>query len=144
MLAIPLPWLWWKCATADPVMYETSMRALEVLKRRLDGDDHLVARIEHLIAASGQRPPTLAQLAKRVHMSTRTVIRHLRRAGTTYQQLVDAHRREQALTLLRTRDIDIAEVGYHLGYQDPANFGRACRRWFGMAPSRCRVQLLDT
>jgi AraC-like DNA-binding protein len=77
-------------------------------------------------------------------MSTRTVIRHLRRAGTTYQALADAHRREQAARLLATRDLDIAEVGYCLGYQDPASFGRACRRWFGMAPSRYRIRLQDS
>jgi AraC-like DNA-binding protein len=143
-LAIPLSWLWVKCPTADPVAFAASLRTLETLERRLEGQDHLVARVDHLIAASGQCPPTLEQLAKRVHMSTRTVIRHLRRAGTTYQDVVDAHRREQAQALLGTRDLDIAEVGYCLGYQDPASFGRACRRWFGMAPSRYRVHLLDS
>lgn len=142
-VAIPLTWLYLACPTADPAMYETSMRTLETLRRRLEGADYLVARVEQMIAASGLRPPTLVQMAKKLHMSTRTVMRHLRRAGTTYQHLVDEHRRGQAQTLLKTRDIDIAEVGYTLGYQDPANFGRACRRWFGMAPSRYRVQLLD-
>lgn len=142
-LAIPLAWLCLACPTADPAMYETSMRTLETLRRRLEGADYLVARVEQMIAASGLRPPTLVQMARKLHMSTRTVMRHLRRAGTTYQHLVDDHRRGQAQTLLKTRDIDIAEVGYTLGYQDPANFGRACRRWFGMAPSRYRVQLLD-
>lgn len=143
-LAIPLQWLWVKCPTADPLAFAVTLRALETLQRRLEGDDHLAARVEHLIAASGQSPPTLEQLAKQLHMSTRTVIRHLRRAGTTYQELVDTHRREQARALLRTRDLDIAEVGYCLGYQDPASFGRACRRWFGMAPSRYRVHLLGS
>jgi AraC-like DNA-binding protein len=58
--------------------------------------------------------------------------------------LIDAQRREQAETLLGNPDFDIAEVSHELGYGDPANFGRACRRWFGMAPSQYRRRLLHT
>jgi len=35
---------------ADPVMYEASLRKLEMLARRLESDEHIVARIEQLIA----------------------------------------------------------------------------------------------
>lgn len=140
MLAFPLPSLWLRCATADPVMYEVSMRKLEMLQRRLEGDDHLVGRVEHLIAARAQCP-TLQEMAELVHMSSRTVIRHLRRAGTTYQELIDVHRREQAEMLLANPTLDVAEIAYGLGYADPANFGRACRRWFGVAPSFYRGRI---
>lgn len=143
MLAFPLPSLWLRCATADPIMYEVSMRKLEMLQRRLEGDDHLVGRIEHLIAATAQ-VLTLQEMAQLVHMSTRTVIRHLRRAGTTYQELVDAHRREQAEMLLASPALDVAEIAYELGYADPANFGRACRRWFGVAPSFYRGRIHES
>ena len=56
--------------------------------------------------------------------------------------LVIAPMRESAEALLRSPDFGIAEVSTSLGYEDPANFGRACRRWFGMAPGRYRQQLL--
>jgi AraC-like DNA-binding protein len=137
-LTIPADWLALTCPLADPVMYETSVRKLEALARRLEGDDHVVARVEALIEASGERAPSLAQVAKRIHLSARTIIRRLRRAGTTYHELLDAHRRAHAETLLKNPDFGVAEVSHRLGYGDPANFGRACRRWFGMAPSRYR------
>src|SRR5262245_38530531 len=137
-LTIPAAWLALTCPLADPVMYETSVRKLEALARRLEGDDHVVARVEALIEGSGERAPSLAQVAKRVHLSARTVIRRLRRAGTTYHELLDAHRRAHAEMLLKNPAFGVAEVSYRLGYGDPANFGRACRRWFGMAPSRYR------
>lgn len=140
MLAFPLPSLWLRCATADPVMYDVSVGKLEMLQRRLEGDDHLVGRIEHVIAVRTQCP-TLQEMADLVHMSTRTVIRHLRRAGTTYQELTDAHRRQQAEMLLANPSLDVAEIAYGLGYADPANFGRACRRWFGVAPSYYRERM---
>jgi AraC-like DNA-binding protein len=142
-LAVPLQWLGMKCPMADPGMYAASMRTIEALDRRLSaGDDHIVAHVEAFVAASTDAAPSLAQAAARLHLSTRTLIRRLRHVGTTFNELLDAHRRERAEALLGNRDFDIAEVGYRVGYGDPANFGRACRRWFGMAPSQYREQLL--
>jgi AraC-like DNA-binding protein len=94
--------------------------------------------VEALIEASRERAPSLEQVARRVHLSARTLIRRLRRAGTTYHGLLDVHRRASAEVLLKNPDFDVAEVSHRLGYGDPANFGRACRRWFGMAPGRYR------
>jgi len=142
VLALPAAWLPLKCPLADPVMYEASLRKLETLARRLENDQHVVSRIEQLIAGSRGGRLSLQEVARRVHLSTRTLIRHLRRAGTTYHDLLDAHLRESAETLLGNPDFGIAEVSTSLGYEDPANFGRACRRWFGMAPGRYRQQLL--
>jgi AraC-like DNA-binding protein len=134
MLALPLPWLWRACPSADAEIHAVALRQLEVQRRRLTGAGSLVPRIEQLIAG-GAAIPSLQEVAEREHLSTRTVIRHLRRAGTTYQELVDAYRRKQAEALLADPGLDVAEIAYGLGYADPANFGRACRRWFGVAPS---------
>lgn len=137
-LTLPAEWLSRTCPMADPVMYESSIRKLEGLARRLESDDHVVARVEALIEASGVRGLSLEQVARRVHLSARTLIRRLKRAGTTYHELLDAHRRASAEALLGNPDFGVAEVSHRLGYGDPANFGRACRRWFGMAPGRYR------
>ena len=141
-LAMPLQWLPLKCPMADPAMYAGSMRTLETLGRRLEGDDHVAARVEQLIAASSDGL-SLRQVASREHLSERTLIRRLRGAGTTYHELLDTHRQERAQVLLGNPDYDVAEVSHHLGYGDPANFGRACRRWFGMAPGSYRKRLLN-
>ena len=128
---------------ADAVMYADSMRTLEALERRLDSDGYVAARVERAIAASGNERLTLEHVAAREGLSTRSLIRRLRGAGTTYQELLESHLQERARTLLRNTDFDIAEIAYRLGYGDPANFGRACRRWFGMAPGQYRRQLLE-
>jgi len=142
LLAVPVQWLQLKCPMADPVMYETALRKLEAQQRRLEADDHVVARVEQLIEARRGSALSVDQVAARIHVSTRTLIRRLQRAGTTYHELLDTHRREQARALLGNPDFDIAEVSHQLGYGEPANFGRACRRWFGMAPSQYRKRLL--
>ena len=140
-LSLPAAWLRLECPLADPVTYAESVRKLELLARRLEGGDHLAARVEQAIAASRDGAPSLKQVAVEVHVSTRTLIRRLRRAGMTYHELIDGDRRTRAETLLANRDLTVAEVSAILGYGDPANFGRACRRWFGMAPGRVRREL---
>ena len=142
-LAIPLQWLEIKCPMADAVTYADSLRTLEGLQRRLDGDAYVAARVEQLIAASSGSGPSLAEVATRLHVSPRTLIRRLRGAGTTYHELRDSQQRDRAQTLLANADFDIAEVGHRLGYEDPSNFGRAARRWFGMAPGRYRRLLAE-
>jgi len=144
VLAVPAAWLALRCPMADPVMYEASVRKLETLARRLESDEHVVARVEQLVAGRRGGRLSLQEVARRVHVSTRTLIRRLRRAGTTYHEVLDAHLRESAEALLKDSHFGIAEVSQSLGYEDPANFGRACRRWFGMAPGEYRRHLLAT
>jgi AraC-like DNA-binding protein len=142
-LAIPREWLSLDCPLADPAMFEASLRELEVLERRLEGGDFIAARVEHLIAASGDAGLSLDQVAARMRLSRRTLVRRLGRAGASFRDLLDAHHRARAAALLAEAHLDIGEVGYRLGYRDPANFGRACRRWFGMSPRRYRSSLRD-
>jgi AraC-like DNA-binding protein len=82
--------------------------------------------------------PPLEQLAARLHLTPRTLIRHLQREGTGYREIVEDLRRDHASRLLRDARLTIAEVGEILGYREQANFGRAFRRWFGCSPTTWR------
>lgn len=83
-------------------------------------------------------PARLADVSRHLGMSPRTLIRRLQESGASYRGLVDRHRRRRAEALLREGSQSVAEIGYRLGYEDAANFARACRRWFGAAPSALR------
>jgi AraC-like DNA-binding protein len=140
-VVIPQRWLRLECPLADPVMFAAALRSLAAAERRLDGGDFVAARVERLLASRGERLRSGA-VARLLAMSRRTLSRRLRRGGTTYRALLDANLRAQAQSLLRDPALDVAEVGYTLGYQDAASFGRACRRWFGTSPGRYRRRLL--
>lgn len=95
------------------------------------------------MASGGQGGRSLDEVAKRLAVSTRTLIRRLREAGTTYRELRDAHRRTLAMELLSDTAFTTAEVAYRLGFEDASNFGKACHRWFGCAPGTLRKQLRE-
>lgn len=83
-------------------------------------------------------PPTLREMAGRLHLSVRTLNRRLQAAATTYQDLLDDVRRQRARELLAERRQRVGDIAAALGYRDPASFGRAFKRWFGTTPGRYR------
>ncbi len=72
-------------------------------------------------------------VAKRMHVSRRTLQRELARRGTSHKDLLDEMRRERALVLLGEART-VADVAARLGYSEPSAFFRAFRRWTGTSP----------
>ncbi|ASP37370.1 hypothetical protein CHH28_01140 [Bacterioplanes sanyensis] len=82
--------------------------------------------------------PTCEQAAEPMALSGRTLRRRLHDEGTSYQQLLEQWRQQRAQHLLLHTHLSVQQVGYVLGYSDPANFGRAFRHWFNRSPRRYR------
>ncbi|MEY3300085.1 MAG: hypothetical protein RLZZ597_3345 [Cyanobacteriota bacterium] len=83
--------------------------------------------------------PDITLIASASGLSVRTLQRHLGETGLTYSKLVDQVRFNQAVALLRQSDTKLLDIATELGYTDPANFGRAFRRWAGMSPREFRA-----
>jgi AraC-like DNA-binding protein len=73
-------------------------------------------------------------IARALNQSTSTLQRRLREEGTSYQQLLDATRRELALDYLKSGRHSLADITFLLGFADQSNFTRAFRRWTGKTP----------
>jgi AraC-like DNA-binding protein len=138
-IVLPASFLSWSCPLADAPAFEMAVERLEAGALRLRSSGCVAARVEHLFRTHEML--TLTQVARALAMSRRSLMRHLEQEGTTFRDLLDAHRRRRARTLLAQPSLPIAEVAWRLGYQDAANFGRACRRWFGRSPGRLREEL---
>ena len=72
-------------------------------------------------------------------MSERTLMRRLQDEGSSYNQLLDATRRELAQRYLRQKNLSLGQITYLLGFADQSNFFRACKRWFDASPSQYRA-----
>lgn len=78
--------------------------------------------------------------ADMVGMSSRTLQRRLAAHETTFNQVLDQTRFDLAQQLLSDQSISVTDIAGELGYQDPANFSRAYRRWAGVSPRKYRQQ----
>lgn len=84
------------------------------------------------------RFPDMEVLAQEMHMSSRTLRRHLDKEGTGYQELLDEVRRMLAEQWLTLGILTLEEISERLGYSELSNFIHAFRRWTGQSPARFR------
>ena len=85
----------------------------------------------------GERPSVEA-VAKQLHMSPRTLQRHLADEGTSYQQQLDLVRQQTARHLLTSTDLEAGEIAFFLGFEEINSFTRAFHHWEGTTPNRWR------
>lgn len=81
-----------------------------------------------------QTRPTIDEVARALDMNVRTVQRHLRSWGVTFEQVLDEYRRVYAMTELTAGERSVTDIAFRLGYSDSAHFTRAVRRWTGLSP----------
>jgi AraC-like DNA-binding protein len=101
--------------------------------------ENLVERVRRAISTDdGFR--TLAEVARELHVSIRTLKRRLAELGLTFSTLSVEARRDKALLLLRASKLSNDEIADRLGYSTTANFSRAFQGWTRMSPSAYRRQ----
>ncbi len=80
----------------------------------------------------------LADVAKKLGTSERTLQRRLGEIDTTHAKLLDEARTELATRYLEEPSLAIAEVAFLLGFADVSAFHRAFRRWTDRTPAEHR------
>jgi len=148
--AIFVPESWWRLPSPlhdESVYWANIAKCRELIaSREQQGSASLIVR-NHLMShfdsqISGEvehtAPPTQEAVAEYMHLTTRTLIRRLKREGAPYKNILEELRRDYAQTLLGNARLTVADVGELLGYKEPANFGRAFRRWVGVSPAAWR------
>ena len=78
--------------------------------------------------------PTLAQVAKELDSSPRTLRRRLSEEGARFDALVVELQRSRADAMI-DRGALMRDVAFAVGYADESSFSRAYKRWTGAAPS---------
>ncbi|MET8764927.1 AraC family transcriptional regulator [Lentzea sp. NPDC004782] len=124
VLDLPLP-------QADPLTMTACERACRSLL--LERCSPCVAQNVRKIIAEGVTDA--GEIAARLHLSTRTLRRHLADEGTSLRHLVDEARRAAAIELITLHQLTVEQVALRLGYADAGAFIRAFRRWTGTTPS---------
>ncbi len=111
------------------------------------GADEWQALAEMAVAyvkANLTEPLAVGELAKALHLTPRTLQRGIRRGLTcTPRELILAVRMTEAKRLLKTGVLRVSEVGYQVGFGDPAHFSRRFKAYFRCTPSEFAQQYRD-
>jgi AraC-like DNA-binding protein len=108
------------------------------LKQESDAED-FVDRVRLAVQQklTGHRP-NIEDIARVLHVSSRTLQRRLQEAGLNFQRVLEQARHHLARHYLNNSVLELNEAAYLLGYEDANSFVRAFRTWEGVPPARWR------
>ena len=136
-LLYSMHWLQQPVAGADPELYRFLLKQIDQLDHQYRGDfAQQVRRV--LQSALHTQQATTTHIAELLSIHPRTLNRHLKSCGTSFQQLADQSRFEIAQQLLENSSMQLNQIAAILGYSDASAFSRAFLRWSGMPPALWR------
>ncbi len=140
-LVVDKRWLALQFPSYNPV---TSQFALTMCRAQLAAagpeGEYTVAVERSLRKLLGENPQ-METIATQLHLSERSLRRHLSDEDTSFSAIHDRIRAERALELLGNPAHSIAHVGSQVGFHDVREFRRAFKRWTGSTPSEARDRL---
>jgi AraC-like DNA-binding protein len=161
----PVAWREHEAAFAAPVLFGQPANALlfppEVLDRPMPARDARLMSVMStcLVALATHRPesaglfdrvreairerlpvgwPALDQVSGALRVPATAIRRELGAHGVTYRDLIEATRRDLALSYLGQRQLPLTEIAFLLGYSELSAFTRAFTRWTGTCPRTWR------
>ena len=104
-------------------------------QKEIKTDDSVIRKVKLLLMSRIDRGPCeLAEVARSLYMSVRTLQRRLAKEASSFSATVDSLRRELCLHHLEKENSALAEIAYVAGFSDTSALTRAVRRWTGQTP----------
>jgi AraC-like DNA-binding protein len=126
---------------ADAKLHSVLRQHAEALLGDLPASRTFTDRVrQHVSTDLSHGRPAASKVARRLHMSARTLERRLEGEGTTFGAVLDDLRRRLALDYLGRRDVCLSEIAFLLGFSQVGAFHRAFKRWTGATPFEYRRQ----
>jgi AraC-like DNA-binding protein len=124
---------------SDPMLLQILLELAETALARIATPSDLTQNVQTLVASRLEGgPPKLRDTARELGLSARTLQRRLSDEGRTYREVVEAVRRNLAITLLTATAHTPTDVAYMTGYSELPAFQTAFRRWTGKTPRQYR------
>lgn len=115
--------------------------AVDACRRLLDLGGRrpgITAAVESLLSQNLRRPVSMADAARRLHVTERTLRRQLADAGERFSEVRDRVRERRATYLLVESPLPVEAIAREVGFSDAREFRRAYIRWTGHPPTQER------
>ena len=123
---------------ADPAAFRLATEQCERLLASIRDARRTTAEVRAIVSRRGGLSRSIDDVAAVMHVSSRTLKRHLAAEGTTFRDVLDEARRDEGVRLVTTTKQSFDAIADRLGYSDVANFTRAYRRWRKKTPGADR------
>lgn len=121
--------------SADERLYPIMRRYLEQVLQEMPRETDELASVRRAVGEiMREGDPKLADVARKIALSPRTLQRRLKEQGLDFKGLVDDTRRRFSLNYLKDPQHTLTEIAYLLGYSEVSAFNRAFKRWTGTTP----------
>ncbi len=99
------------------------------------GDIKRIREARDVLICNLENPPSLFELARQVGINKNKLNQNFRQVfGTSVFDYLHIHRLEQARELLKSKEKNVTEVAFEVGYSQQSNFTRAFKKHFGTNP----------
>lgn len=121
---------------ADAEVHQQAVQQCEHLRLSLQAQESWRLRVLRVLQQHPGQLWTIAEVAQVLHVSVRSLTRHLQAEQCSYQHVLDEELTRQAQLHLGRAGHTVASVAATLGYHDVSAFRRAFKRWLGVTPQQ--------
>lgn len=127
---------------ANPDLFKILSQHLEVQLKA--STDNIIDQVRIVISQLlPSKELNIESVANLLSLSKRSLQRQLSNQGTSFSELTNEVRHEQALRYLRESSISLTELALLLGYSEASVFSRAFKRKEGVSPQQWREKHLQ-
>jgi AraC-like DNA-binding protein len=128
----------YRSLNGEPELLNLHVKAADQHLARLQQQDFVRLVRTQIAALLESAEVTLERVAEQLEITPRNLRHQLNTADTSFQRLLNDHRRSLAKRLLSRTDEEISEIVYLTGFSEPSTFYRAFKRWEGTTPIEYR------
>ncbi|WP_250655620.1 AraC family transcriptional regulator [Alkalimarinus coralli] len=121
----------------NPYLHKVLTRHVETLLNKIRPKKSLSDQVK--VIASKQLPKgdiDAEKVASQLCMSRHTLYRKLKAEGSSFQELIEAVRKEKAIRYIKEKRYSLSEIAFLLGFSELSAFSRAFKRWTGSSPAK--------
>lgn len=129
-----------KLSDVNPLLLQLLREQIEKLRRNIKRHDDLLARVRYciLVSLGSEAGCDSSIIAKKLHMSRRTLARNLSRQDTNFQAIRFSVIEEIAKQALLQTNSSIVDIALQLGFSEASGFDHCFKRLTGYTPRQYR------
>ena len=141
--SIPASWYHRPIRSANHDLKPLIFNKAEQLLKSLQGPGTLIEQLQMVLEELlPEGTATIETAAANLHLSPRTLQRHLQEWHTSFSEVLQEVRFRRANFLLKHTDLSLTEIAMQVGYREQSSFSNAYKSWAGFPPRQMRLKAL--